>query len=114
MNHTQTLWFSWFSVDFVYYIQKKVEVKKHCVKLEKTNSKRKGSSQRKSLKRRKWNEFACDVVTSCHWCQNYLQYHDATLDHEPPLSKGGKWEQVVFACSKCNNERGNKKFKQSQ
>lgn len=32
------------------------------------------------------------------------------MDHVQPISKGGKhtWTNVVTACNKCNNQKGNK------
>lgn len=58
--------------------------------------------------------FSRDGFT-CQYCGRKLD--ELTLDHVVPKSKGGKtiWENVVAACKKCNNKKGNqpvgKKFK---
>jgi len=38
-----------------------------------------------------------------------FSYKELTLDHVIPKSKGGKteWTNVVSACKKCNNQKGN-------
>jgi 5-methylcytosine-specific restriction endonuclease McrA len=47
---------------------------------------------------------------SCQYCGDTLPAKHLTLDHVQPLSKGGghNWENVVTACSPCNNRKGNK------
>lgn len=41
----------------------------------------------------------------CHWCRRKFTFNQMTLDHEPPLSQGGKRECAVLACSPCNAKR---------
>lgn len=47
---------------------------------------------------------------SCQYCQNELKLHEATIDHVLPICKGGKneWTNLVIACLKCNQEKGDK------
>lgn len=44
---------------------------------------------------------------TCQYCGNTKQL---TLDHVVPVSKGGKntWDNIVTACEKCNNRKGNR------
>ena len=46
----------------------------------------------------------------CQYCRKHFSKKDLTIDHVIPLSKGGdhRWENVVTACHKCNNKKGNK------
>lgn len=46
----------------------------------------------------------------CQYCHQKFQPKDLTLDHVVPASKGGKksWTNVVAACRKCNQKKGNK------
>jgi 5-methylcytosine-specific restriction endonuclease McrA len=43
----------------------------------------------------------------CQYCGKTCMASEATLDHVIPRSRGGKsnWENVVTACSKCNNRK---------
>ena len=45
----------------------------------------------------------------CQYCKQMNSYKDLTLDHVIPKSKGGKteWTNIVSACRKCNNQKGN-------
>lgn len=45
----------------------------------------------------------------CFWCKKDLQFHEATLDHVIPLSKGGSngVDNFVLACEECNAGRKN-------
>lgn len=47
---------------------------------------------------------------TCQYCNKKLSSKLLTIDHVIPLSRGGKnkWTNVVAACSKCNNVKGNK------
>ncbi len=46
----------------------------------------------------------------CQYCYNKFSEKRLTIDHVIPLSKGGvhEWTNVVTACSKCNNKKGDK------
>lgn len=46
----------------------------------------------------------------CQYCYNKFNEKKLTIDHVVPLSKGGRheWTNVVTACSKCNNRKGDK------
>ena len=47
---------------------------------------------------------------TCQYCQKIFSFKELTLDHVIPKSKGGhkKWSNIVCACKKCNNIKGNK------
>lgn len=47
---------------------------------------------------------------TCQYCHKKLPSKLLTIDHVMPLSRGGKnkWTNVVAACGKCNNVKGNK------
>lgn len=51
----------------------------------------------------------------CQYCGKVSPARSLTLDHVVPLSKNGKhsWENVVTACQKCNNLKGNRTPKQA-
>lgn len=46
----------------------------------------------------------------CQYCGKKVSEKKLTIDHVIPISKGGRheWDNVVAACSKCNNRKGNK------
>ena len=46
---------------------------------------------------------------TCQCCGKKLHYHNGTLDHVVPKSKGGKttWKNCVSACRTCNDNKGN-------
>lgn len=46
----------------------------------------------------------------CQYCRQEFPTALLTLDHVIPLSRGGTttWENVVTACKKCNNKKGNR------
>ncbi len=46
----------------------------------------------------------------CQYCANTFPSEKLTLDHVLPRSKGGKntWFNLVAACKKCNQKKGNK------
>jgi 5-methylcytosine-specific restriction endonuclease McrA len=46
----------------------------------------------------------------CAYCGTPLIYEQSTLDHVISTYKGGKdkWDNLVIACKKCNNKKGNK------
>ena len=46
----------------------------------------------------------------CLYCGDRFNHSDLTRDHVMPMSKGGadSWENVVTACFRCNNLKGNK------
>jgi len=45
----------------------------------------------------------------CQYCKQMFGHKELTIDHVIPKSKGGKteWTNVVSACKKCNNQKGN-------
>ena len=46
----------------------------------------------------------------CQYCAKYFQADKLTLDHVLPKSRGGRntWNNMVAACKKCNQRKGNK------
>jgi 5-methylcytosine-specific restriction endonuclease McrA len=44
----------------------------------------------------------------CQYCGCEVSYHDATMDHVIPRSKGGTtdWLNIVTACKSCNTAKG--------
>lgn len=46
----------------------------------------------------------------CQYCATKFSEKKLTIDHVIPLSKGGRheWTNVVTACSRCNNRKGDK------
>tara|TARA_B100000131_G_scaffold213207_1_gene204986 strand:- start:9367 stop:9882 length:516 start_codon:yes stop_codon:yes gene_type:complete len=46
----------------------------------------------------------------CQYCDVKVTLKTGTIDHVIPKSRGGKhcWENVVLACSKCNQKKGSK------
>ncbi|WOX04566.1 HNH endonuclease [Microbulbifer pacificus] len=53
--------------------------------------------------------FARDEHT-CLYCGSWFPLRDLTRDHVQPVSKGGRdvWENVVTACRRCNQHKGNR------
>jgi 5-methylcytosine-specific restriction endonuclease McrA len=47
---------------------------------------------------------------SCQYCSVKLSIQECTIDHVIPKSRSGEhvWENVVIACKKCNQKKGNK------
>jgi hypothetical protein len=45
----------------------------------------------------------------CLYCGNYFEFADLSRDHVRPRSRGGpdEWENVVAACKRCNQRKGN-------
>lgn len=45
----------------------------------------------------------------CAYCGEYVSKSRVTIDHYVPKDLGGKneWDNVVLACSRCNNEKAN-------
>jgi len=45
----------------------------------------------------------------CMYCGNHFSEAELTRDHIVPLSRGGQdiWENVVAACRRCNQHKGN-------
>jgi 5-methylcytosine-specific restriction endonuclease McrA len=64
---------------------------------------------RKKTKFSKANVYARDNG-NCQYCGHRVSVSDATFDHIIPKSKGGKtnWENIVVACFKCNQTKGNR------
>jgi 5-methylcytosine-specific restriction endonuclease McrA len=46
----------------------------------------------------------------CQYCKKILPTEKLTLDHVIPKSRGGEnnWENLVTACEKCNQRKGNR------
>lgn len=46
----------------------------------------------------------------CMYCGDQFKQADLTRDHIIPMSRGGadSWENVVTACYRCNNQKGNR------
>ena len=44
----------------------------------------------------------------CLYCGGYFSFEDLSRDHVHPSSRGGqdKWENVVTACKRCNQRKG--------
>ncbi len=51
----------------------------------------------------------------CQYCGNHFNNEKLTLDHVIQKSRGGKnsWTNLVAACKKCNQRKGNKTPKES-
>lgn len=51
----------------------------------------------------------------CQYCSIKPSIDKLTIDHIVPRSKGGKntWDNLVTACKKCNQKKGNKTLEQS-
>lgn len=62
-----------------------------------------------SVRLSRQNIFLRDNHT-CQYCYKKLSEKKLTIDHVIPLSKGGRheWVNVVTACSRCNNVKGDK------
>lgn len=44
----------------------------------------------------------------CGYCNNYVAWEDATLEHVKPRGRGGglmRWENLLMACEPCNNAK---------
>lgn len=52
----------------------------------------------------------------CQYCGKKVSEKKLTVDHVVPLSRGGRheWENVVAACSSCNNRKGNKALEKTE
>ncbi len=48
----------------------------------------------------------------CLYCAREFPQHQLTRDHVIPLSRGGtdRWENVVAACRRCNQHKGNRRL----
>jgi 5-methylcytosine-specific restriction endonuclease McrA len=46
----------------------------------------------------------------CQYCTKFFESDSLTIDHVKPRSKGGKntWTNLVAACKKCNQKKGNR------
>jgi len=51
----------------------------------------------------------------CQYCANHFADEKLTMDHILPRSRGGRntWLNLVAACKKCNQRKGNKTTKES-
>jgi hypothetical protein len=60
----------------------------------------------RGVKNRIWfTKFGKVATVPCHWCERPLRFREATCDHEPPLSEGGRKLDAVIACWDCNQRR---------
>lgn len=52
----------------------------------------------------------------CQYCGNKFQYHELTMDHVIPKSRGGEksWTNIVASCKRCNSKKGNKTPKEAK
>lgn len=52
----------------------------------------------------------------CQYCGNKFQYHELTMDHIIPKSRGGEksWTNIVACCKRCNSKKGNKTPKEAK
>lgn len=52
----------------------------------------------------------------CQYCGNKFQYHELTMDHVIPKSRGGEksWTNIVACCKRCNSKKGNKTPKEAK
>ena len=57
---------------------------------------------------------ARDAYT-CQYCGGHFPREELTMDHVVPKSRGGKaeWTNVVTACRKCNQRKGNRTPKEA-
>lgn len=55
------------------------------------------------------NIFIRDNYT-CQYCGEELPYHELTLDHVYPKSRGGNtsWENIVTCCKSCNQKKADR------
>lgn len=51
----------------------------------------------------------------CLYCGRDFDYHGLTRDHILPRSRGGRdsWENVVAACRRCNQYKGNRRLEEA-
>lgn len=74
------------------------------------------AANRVALKRCLWLELAGEPgpdgwwrgAVDCHWCKRPVTYSTSVVDHEPPLSRGGRWFDAVLACRGCDEVRSRK------
>lgn len=66
-----------------------------------------------ALRFSKENIFFRDNYT-CSYCGKKFPKSQLTLDHVIPFSRGGKktWDNIVTACTRCNNEKSDKSLDQ--
>jgi hypothetical protein len=52
----------------------------------------------------------------CQYCGNKFQYHELTMDHIIPKSRGGEksWTNIVASCRRCNSKKGNRTPKEAK
>ena len=67
----------------------------------------------------KWRRFQIYILDNgeCVWCGKVLTQEQATMDHFKPAkecieeklttAQANHWRNVVLACHRCNNKRGN-------
>jgi len=51
----------------------------------------------------------------CQYCKTELHWHDITIDHVQPKSRGGgtSWKNCVSSCRSCNRKKSNKTLAES-
>lgn len=69
------------------------------------------ASEKRQLRPTRHNVILRDEFT-CQYCGKEFTSAKLTIDHVVPKSKGGKstWQNMVAACWKCNNKKGDKKL----
>jgi 5-methylcytosine-specific restriction endonuclease McrA len=70
--------------------------------------------QSRGLKLSRRNVMERDELT-CQYCGKKLEPGKLTIDHVIPRSRGGQtiWENVVAACMRCNDKKGDRTLEQS-
>lgn len=65
-------------------------------------------TRRKQLGRRE--QLYRDQCGICHYCCQFVDYGDWTIDHMQPRSRGGSnlKDNIVGACRSCNEEKGSR------
>jgi 5-methylcytosine-specific restriction endonuclease McrA len=66
-------------------------------------------SRKKAVKFSRQNVYARDRGR-CQYCGQRVPRHQATYDHVLPRAQSGKttWDNVVIACMRCNQRKGNR------
>ena len=67
-----------------------------------------GSTVKRAMKRKIFNEGSKRGKYLCFFCQRPLTFAQCTLEHLKPLSQDGRWDRrnLELTCKKCNTARG--------
>lgn len=70
--------------------------------------------QKRKFKANKKNIYKRDQG-KCQYCETFLNYSQATIDHINPRSKNGKlsWDNCVISCIRCNHKKANLSLEQA-